>query len=348
MATVPPTGGILEAVFEEYYTKIARPSTEKICELTNEVYALLEKLIPKLKVLLAKVGAKFLKVEYCGSVFNGTCTSDCPIADVLIVLDKKETKIKSKEPGFKWLLAERFKTDGPKKDGYRWARCSDGIHLSSQMLLDNLYRCTKTSLMTSPDITVSKNTNENVVEVRKDKKIIYFTPALNLDGNSFAVSRFYANDSYQTNELYWRLHHDKKTTSLLSICDKADEGVRRKSLIILKSFFRREPSLSYLKNHHILHATLHSLDLEVDHIQRWQKWRLDGTVLRILEEIKLNLKNNFMADFFIPGRNLFYGIEKSCIANMLSRLTFILDHHCYFARLLHKQWRDIAFEEDTG
>lgn len=346
MATVPPTGGILESVFEEYYKKIARPSTDKMRELTNDTYGLLEKLIPKLKVLLARVGAKFLKVEYCGSVFNGTCSGvETPIADILIILDKKETMVKSKEPGFKWLFTKKYKADGHKKDGYRWGRCSDGIHISGQILLENLYRCTKTSLITSPDVIVLKNLHQNVVEVRKDEQIIYFTPALYLGGDSFAVTRFYANDAYQPNELYWRLNHSKKISALLSICDKADGGMRRKSLIILKSFFSREPSLNCLKNYHVLHATLHTLDCEVDQIHRWQKWRVDGTVLRILEEIKLNLKNNFMADFFTPGRNLLYGIEKSSINSMLSRLTFILDHHCYFARLLHKHCRDINLEE---
>ncbi|XP_078596998.1 cyclic GMP-AMP synthase-like receptor 3 [Branchiostoma floridae x Branchiostoma japonicum] len=287
------------------------------------------------------------RIEYTGSMYEGTKFGQPDEFDIMVVIDGSED-IKSEEgtpgPGYARLrvghLPHRFSRcvkhsgcqhsiDPTKMIDWFYALVQKGVNKVSHSPWDHV------------SLKVSRHGPAVMVNIKEGNGLsidVDLVLCIQLDQQTYYVAKPYkpyADVISPRVLLYdptilWRQSFSVTETRSLSRIDGANE-CRRDCLRVLKSVFRREPGLDKFTSFHLKTVLLRMCEEE----NQWQSSKMGERFLDLLKRIESCLRERHLPHFYLPELNLLDGIRHKTIENMRDRIKRLIDSEHERSKVLY-------------
>ncbi|XP_078596999.1 cyclic GMP-AMP synthase-like receptor 3 [Branchiostoma floridae x Branchiostoma japonicum] len=275
------------------------------------------------------------RIEYTGSMYEGTKFGEPNEFDIMIVIDGSED-IESEEvtPGYARL---RAKPPFPHRFSRNRNGCLDRYqNISPTKMIDWFYGLVQKGENKIPKVPsgtmflkASRHgpaVNENIKERNGPSVDVDLVLCIQL-GQTYYVAKPYKGYSDEpldwSRAMLWRQSFSVIETRTLSSIDGANE-CRRDCLRILKSMFRREPGLDKFTSFHLKTVLLRMCQERP--MDQWQSSKMGDRFLDLLRRIESCLEDRHLPHFYLPELNLLDGIRHETIENMRDRIKRLIDN----------------------
>ncbi|KAI8511316.1 hypothetical protein Bbelb_104160 [Branchiostoma belcheri] len=254
-------------------------------------------------------GASRCRIEYTGSMYEGTKFGRPDEFDIMIVIDGSQD-IESVEmsPGYAMLLAN-----------------SSSSHRFSEQCIHPYQNISPKKMTDWFTGLVQKGINEVNIKENTDVSIdVDLVLCVQLSQQYFVAKPFADPD------MLWRQSFSVVETRMIASIDGPNE-CRRDCLRILKSIFRAEQGLDKFTSFHLKTVLLQMCRDE----EQWQSSRMGERFLDLLRRIEGCLRDEYLPHFYLPDLNLLDGIRSETIENMRGRVGNLINNTHERNRILH-------------
>ncbi|XP_066283913.1 cyclic GMP-AMP synthase-like receptor 3 [Branchiostoma lanceolatum] len=274
------------------------------------------------------------RIEYTGSMYEGTKFGQPDEFDIMIVIDgSQEVNSKEMTPGY-----ARLRT-GPFSD--RFSRFLDPHQrqsISPKKMVDWFTGLVQkgvnkasVSVWDPVSLTVSRHGPAVMVNIEERNGLsidVDLVLCVQLSQERYYVAKPYKPYADEPPPwslacdpaVLWRQSFSVTETRMIARIDGANE-CRRDCLRILKSIFRMEPGLDKFTSFHLKTVLLRMCQDE----EQWPSSKMGERFLDLLRRIESCLYDEYLPHFYLPELNLLDGIRHETIENMRRRVRRLIN-----------------------